>query len=170
MADTDALLDVTLPPGPPAASLRLDARTIELQARYSARASSAHVGMHGVVAASVAWVSTSRAVLCVPARPWLRAFVRPSSRSEAANSPLQGFKNGKGGGGMVSVRLLELSTGGITLHCAVPGVEEHDLATTAGLQVGAGRYLRFVPDRSACAMAIKQTVAETHMSCMRSVT
>ena len=31
-----------------------------------------------------------------------------------------------------------LSTGGVTLHCAAPGVEEHDLATTAGLQVGDG--------------------------------
>ena len=75
---------------------------------------------------------------------------------------MQGSDYGKGGGGVVSVRLLELNTGGITLHCAVPGVEEHDLATTAGLQVGAGRYLRFVPDRSVYAMVINQTVAETH--------
>ena len=33
VADTDALLDVSLAPGPPAAALILDARTIELQAR-----------------------------------------------------------------------------------------------------------------------------------------
>ncbi len=32
MADTDAVLDVRLPPGPPAAALLLDARTVELQA------------------------------------------------------------------------------------------------------------------------------------------
>ena len=54
---------------------------------------------------------------------------------------LQATGSGGTGGGAVTVRMLELSTGAITLHCPAPGVEEHDLATTTGLQVSAGHAL-----------------------------
>ncbi len=59
--------------------------------------------------------------------------------NESPDALPQGQAAGAGatGGDAVTVRLLELSTGAITLHSAAPGVEEHDLATTAGLQVSA---------------------------------
>ena len=41
----------------------------------------------------------------------------------------------EGSCGKFETQLLELDTCAIALHCQAPAVEEHNLATTAGLQV-----------------------------------
>ncbi len=52
-----------------------------------------------------------------------------------SEATLQASNGRRIAGGALSTQLLVLDTGSVTLHCPAPGVEEHDLATTAGLQV-----------------------------------
>ncbi len=74
-----------------------------------------------------------RSVACGPVSG-CEPLPQPPDVLRHASPPFQATKSGTGGGAF-TVRLLSLSTGAITPHCAAPGVEEHDLATTAGLQV-----------------------------------